>query len=244
MPEKKKYSYRKPRGQGGSLKPRRKKFVRAIPRVNKARGPFYAYLRSDPFPPSKKCALEYTTTDLLTDGVAGVMGTEKVFRVNSLYDVDFSGVGRQPYGFDQMATLYHKYMVHAVKVSLVMTCPNEDGIVVGSMFQPFNGGLTLTGRGVDEIKEKPMCVTRTLNNSGSKVVTLSQYMPIHTIEGIRKSQMDLDLYSALISANPTSTPWFRVAVGTLTGTGTGQCYVRTNVKFYCTFFERVTHGSS
>jgi hypothetical protein len=41
-----------------------------------------------------------------------------VYRLNSLNDPDFSGVGGQPAGFDQVKTLYGRYRVMAVKVEV------------------------------------------------------------------------------------------------------------------------------
>ncbi len=41
-----------------------------------------------------------------------------VFRANSLYDPDFTGVGHQPLGFDQLAVLYNHYVVNSARIKV------------------------------------------------------------------------------------------------------------------------------
>lgn len=50
---------------------------------------------------------------------AGVFGTPatRQFRANSIFDPDFTGVGHQPLGHDQMAALYNRYIVIGSKIT-------------------------------------------------------------------------------------------------------------------------------
>lgn len=210
------------------------------------KGVFSAYDENDPFPQIYRCKMIYASTHYLTSGSAGVFGTEQIFRLSSLFDPDYSGSGRQPYCYDEIAVLYRKYLVNAIKVDVVISDPSEDGVVAGFLLQPSLGSLALTGRGVDEVREKPMCTTRVLNNTGSQVVKFSQFLTMSQIEGLKKAQWDTSqsIYGALTSANPSLTPYLRVACASDKGTTGASIYVKLKFTYYTQFYDRVAHGSS
>lgn len=56
-----------------------------------------------------------------------------VFRCNDLYDPNFTGVGHQPTGFDQMMALYNKFVVYASKIKVIGFAPDGEtlDLVVG-----------------------------------------------------------------------------------------------------------------
>jgi len=61
---------------------------------------------------------------------AGTSQAEYVYRGNSLFDCDFTGVGGQPDGFDQWKTLYGVYRVVAVDVEVSAVGGNGFGLIV------------------------------------------------------------------------------------------------------------------
>lgn len=201
---------------------------------------------NDPVRPNMFCKFRYTSTNIITTGTAGVCGTEQIFRLNSLYDPDYTNVGRQPYAFDQLMQLYRKYIVHGVHINIVWEDPDADSIVCCAMVQPSSGTLALTGRGIDEVKEKSGVITRCLNDSGKQVLNISQYIPMHKLEGITKQQYSnsLDLYAGTASAGPAITPYLRLAVGSARNTGGSTCVSRVTFTFMTQLYEREDHGSS
>jgi len=54
---------------------------------------------------------------------------EYVYRLNSVFDPDQSGVGGQPDGFDQLKTLYGRYRVVAADVEVECTGQSANGII-------------------------------------------------------------------------------------------------------------------
>lgn len=60
-----------------------------------------------------------TYTAPLTMNLVYTTGVISVFRANSIYDPDYSGVGSQPYGYDQMAALYGKYDVLSSTINVI-----------------------------------------------------------------------------------------------------------------------------
>lgn len=212
----------------------------------KTTGPFKRFVRMDPFPASMKCKLTYTHTSGLSSGTVGVIGTEQVFRLNSLYDPDFTGSGHQPYGFDQVSSLYKHYQVYGVKVSVTCTDPTLDANYVAAMFQPSTATYTLAGKDQDQVRENPLAITRVLNNTGSQITRFSQYFPIYKLEGITPVQYSasMDLYSADVSTNPSLTPFFRIGVGNMRGNASQSVMCVLTFTFYCRFTQRVIQSQS
>lgn len=72
------------------------------------------------FPRMLKTKVKYTQQATLNPGVSGIIAVQK-FRVNGLYDVDFTGSGHQPRYFDQLMTIYDHYSVIGCKVKITAT---------------------------------------------------------------------------------------------------------------------------
>lgn len=68
-----------------------------------------------------KCCLMYVDKNIVIGGAAvGAMQFYN-FRVTSFFDPDFSGIGHQPLGFDQLAALHERYIVTGVKYKVTFT---------------------------------------------------------------------------------------------------------------------------
>lgn len=72
-----------------------------------------------PQPITKTYRLRYVAPliTLVTQATRGAGGTYYVFRGNSVYDPDYTGVGHQPHFFDQISPLYEYYQVLKVKMT-------------------------------------------------------------------------------------------------------------------------------
>lgn len=210
------------------------------------KGPFQAYVKGDPFPPAIKRTLHYTESYSFTTGSVGVLGTAVQMNLNSLYDPNASGVGHQPYGFDQVAALYRVYKVTGVTVELKWTNPSADGLVCVAMTGSQGLNYALAGRSHDEVSELPFTVTRILNDSGSQNATVRQYFPMYTLLGVTPNQFSSDVsqYQAAVTASPAAMPKLKMAVGSIVGeTGaTVQCKV--TLKFHSVFYDRIVQDQS
>lgn len=54
------------------------------------------------------------------------------FRANSAFDPDYTGIGHQPLGFDQMMALYARYEVISTKCTATFFNDQEEALIVGS----------------------------------------------------------------------------------------------------------------
>lgn len=59
------------------------------------------------------------------------IANDRVFNLNSIWDPDRTGVGHQPQSRDQWASLYNRYRVDKVKVTLRGTTDSTHGMVYG-----------------------------------------------------------------------------------------------------------------
>lgn len=213
---------------------------RGILTTSRPSGPFKTYNTADPFRSSMSVKFHYAENHIQTSGIGGYLGTEQIYRLNALHDPNFSAIGHQPYGYDQVQNLYRKYKVNAVMVELKWSDPSEDGMVIGIQFQPPNAAYTLTGAHIQDVREQPMSVTRSINNSGSQTGVIKQFFPISALSGLTPLQFkaDVDLFTSTVLNLPTAVPLLRFAVGSDRGTNGASLIVKIRVVYYSTMYER------
>lgn len=128
------------------------------------------------------------------------------FALNSIFDPDQTGGGHQPYGHDQLATLYNRYRV--IACSYVITAySGSTGICYGAM--PANEVKSFGT--LSELRENPRAryITQYPGGSTTKLVG-KVYLP--ALMGRSKTQyMSDDRYQAVFGANPQEGAWLNLA---------------------------------
>lgn len=203
-------------------------------------------VRADPFPVTKYCRLIFGSTYTLSVGAAGVLGTERVFNLNSIHQPE-SGAGHQPYGHDQLALLYKQYKVLGVKIDLVFSDPTDDSVACVARLVPPNVVAGLTGNNPTYMAEAPFTIMKMLNDSGSQKTYFSQYVPMSRVLGITPLQFKTHVgtpYSALFGTNPTDLPTLRVAAASVRSIDTSTVILRVRLTYYTMCYERHFVGSS
>lgn len=202
-------------------------------------------VQHSPFPSTYYCKARYCHTSILSVGTAGIYGPEQVFRLNSLYDPDFTGSGHQPYGRDQLALIYNKYCVYGALLEAEVTDPSEDGLVIAAMIQSSGSSFTITNKTVDEIKEKTNGFTVNINNTGSQKTMLRQYIDLSKVEGVSRIKiMNDDPYASAFAADPVLTPYLRIALANLRNVGSGTCIIRTMITYFIKCSDPITLSQS
>ncbi len=219
---------------------RKKRPAPKTSRRRKVNGPFHRFVATDPFRTTMPAKLTYTDTTTLSSGVSGSCGSIKIFSLNSLFDPDQGGVGHQPYGYDQLATLYSRYKVNAVLVTTVFTDPSEDGLVPCMQFQSHNNAYDMVGKTPRQLKEQPMSVTRTINNSGTQKITVKQFFPIYTVSGLSKLQFnaDNDIFTASVNLNPAIQPRYHIGLCSDRLQAGATIIARTTITYYSRMYDR------
>jgi hypothetical protein len=165
--------------------------------------------------------LPYAQTVQLTTGAAGVVGAQQAYSINSCFDPDISGVGHQPYGFDQLATWYSRYIV--LDTTVEISCSTIGGtadVAILWWFTPTSSTGTVVGSTFDRALETPMLGAGLLSPSGSsRTFRLTQRLVPWKVEGITKDQYfdQYDIYGASVGASPTRVPSFQLATASPSG---------------------------
>ena len=178
----------------------------------------------DPFPPMQRAILRYVDDVNLNAGQAGV--AHKLFRANSIFDPDATGVGHQPYGHDQYQGIYNHYRVD----KCIITCTS------GS-----TGTNNIMGISIQADQSLEASPTTIRERKGTTFATLSSYAQPAKLTSVyqRKSTFpaDADGYTAQFGSNPSEEVIFDVFT---CGNGTvdpGALAVTVTLTYYCTFYE-------
>lgn len=158
------------------------------------------------------------TVSLSNQNISGLVGEEMAYRLNSLYDpnftLGFTLPGHQPLGFDQLTPMYRKYTVYRVDVQVKVTGvrPNaatDRPFLVAAVRSSQNTWFT-TNKLAWEVQEQPHCTIL----DGNFIQTWDQSYNIADIEGKSKQLIfDNPEYSAGVGANPSAPVFFTVACG-------------------------------
>lgn len=173
--------------------------------------------------------LVYADQISITTGIPG----KYVFRGNSIFDPDLTGVGHQPRFFDQYSQLYERYRVHASKINikLVNASPNVSGLGVVPLTQSTSTELN----SIVDLQEAPYVKFRWLQNGSNPTVTsITSFMKTSVIRGEKDEDDD---YSAQFVANPTRMwYWHIIAAESDNSPPTVNSVVK--ITYYVEFFRR------
>jgi len=185
--------------------------------------------------------LKYAETFTLTTGAAGVIGTEQAMLLNSLYDPNFTGVGHQPYGFDQLSSFFNNYIVHRFRVKLLLsTIGGTAEVAFVYKLDAQGGGVALTGQSTDRATEAPMIGTAMVGPSGvDRAREIVVQGDCHKVLGVTKQQYrdNITQYSGSSAASPTTSPLLRFSVGSYSGTAGESLVCQCVIEFDSEFFN-------
>jgi len=182
----------------------------------------------NPIPERYICKMKYSDTFQIT--AAG--GSLYRFNLNSIYDPNRTGTGHQPYGRDQLATLYNRYRVF--KCAYAITFFNSTNTLRLAAV-PANIELGLGT--VSEAVENPLAKWGTQTAGGSvKVVSGTVYLP--SLVGRTKGQyLADDRYQAQMAESPAEAAILNVIAQAITDVGvTVDCTISLTYHVEC--FDR------
>lgn len=143
------------------------------------------------------------------------------FRLNSLYDPNFTGTGHQPYQYDQLTPMYNNYIVtqadFKVRIRVAGASAAYEGIFVGaSVFADTNVSDSASGKTISEIAEKAVTQVRPVSVSLMKQnwTTFQGSIDIARCLGVSKvSYMgDLSAHGAVYNTNPSRTVYLELCI--------------------------------
>ena len=198
-------------------------------------------------PASKVCRLRYCDlVKLNPSALESGIATQHVFRANSVFDPDSSGIGHQPMGFDEMAANYNHYVVLGSKITVWFDSDVDNHQEAGQYcFLRVDDVPPLTNvnlnalmeRNAAKIKYKPF------NKDTSKKIVLSKTFSCKKFFGINKndgvSTRD-DLAGLCNGANPAELAYFTCGVmcARTTTTDPPPILARVQIDYIVKFYEK------
>lgn len=160
-----------------------------------------------PIPSTAYVKLRYCDTIQINAPAGGLTG-QYLFRVNSLNDPDYSGVGHEPLGKDQWMSFYSRYCVvgsrmHVKPMNVSTTIPAQFGILLRQ------GGV-LSGIDPNILREQgdsSWAYAGNMNNRSNSSVTKN--CSIKKFFGYPNPTNETDL-RASTNANPEVTGYFQI----------------------------------
>ncbi len=145
--------------------------------------------------------LAYHQTGVLTEAAAGA-GAFNTFRLNSIYDPDYTGVGTSAVGYSARALFFGRYKVLRARFSVRFMGSTGGNAIVGVMF---GGNTTLAANPLLWAVE-PNSHSKLLQGSTGTTHAIRQFdttVDMHKVLGITKKQFELDLdYQSAFGSNP------------------------------------------
>jgi len=193
----------------------------------------------------------YSETQNFTTGAVSLVGTQQVWRLNSLFDPNFTGVGHQPYGYDQFNTLYSNYKVHKVKVKMTwfdVAGPNIMAVMRAG--GSYDGAAGVQGKTADVVAETPGGVVRNLTETGKQAVVIEQEFSIPAILGMSQQEFEgsngFDKSPAsVVGANPFLSAYLYIGISdNAVDAGGRAATCRTEITFYAQLWGRLTQVQS
>jgi len=187
------------------------------------------------FPETLITNMKYSDNVILTSNAGAVVGN--IFRMNSLFDPDYTGTGHQPLYFDQFAASYGRYIVMSSKATFKFTpvSASPDAVPLG----PYQCGVV--GSNLVTFASNRAALAESNNSvmdlmgrdkSGSSVRTLvTTFLPGRDI-GLPASD---DTVGASVTSNPTSSYYVYAYISDLNNTTSYvqmQVTIEYRVKWY------------
>ncbi len=209
---------------------------------------FRGSLSAVPLPTRFRTRLRYSETATFTTGAVGIVGTANLWRLNSLFDPNQTGVGHQPYGFDSFAALYAKYLVRGARWVLTAMTPGASAdVYIHCQVGDSDGFLTIVGLTPDAAIERSNVSTAIQSPSGNnRVTTINGSARIHQVAGVSEQAYvgAESLYSALVTANPAKNYALQVAASSPSGAGGEAIVINFFIEYDAEFFEPIGQAQS
>lgn len=191
---------------------------------------------SSGFPPSLYTKVVFSESYQMNSTTGSIVN--QTFSGNSAFDPDYTGVGHQPYFYDQLTAVYNSYIVYASKIEIVAgTNSVTDTRLILRPAIP-NTGIA----DMDLECERPgaKCV---YVNAGSAPTKVSMLRKTSQVFGTQSKNLD-ENFQAASNANPNNRWYWLVGTRPTDESSTAAVQMTVKITYYCRFFDRATVGSS
>lgn len=194
--------------------------------------------RTSLLPDAFLCKLRYSQL-IGHDFTASSIPGRHQWRVNSLYDPDFTTAGHQPLGRDQWAVFYNRYLVYGCKFTITWsTTSSTEQAEIAVQLRP----NSIMADNMDTVREDPLTIFRAVlgsEDSGQAVRVCRGYADVAKIRGVPKSRVRNESdYQAIFGFNPPIDPTICVYIQNPQTTNAVTTKCRVDLTYYCRFYDR------
>ncbi len=235
-----------PAGAGALSRPRTAKNQKRQPksRALTLTAALLSYDKFVPFPNNYRT--ELTVCFRVTfgpDGADGELcGASGDFQLNSIFE-PLDANTHQPYGFDQVTNLYTRYRVDRAKVRIDLTADSAGNSALIIQTEPPGTASSITGSRINELNERPNCTAVLISAIGN---TWERTFEMHQVTGTTKREYELNVedYSALVTANPARMPIMRLGCASVADVTTGSIFGLVTITYDVFLFQRAIQAAS
>jgi len=223
---------------------KKRRFKRRIKRRNRAPNGFQALVKVGKFiPPTMMVKLRYVEQIKLDPGVGGTLANY-FYRANSLYDPNYSGVGHQFYGYDQICDLgYKKYMVLGSKINIKTIMPNytqiqsnayNQAIISSTVKTSASTTLSTTEEVLENGESRYHFTNQTYMKSHNNYFSAKKFFGVTDVK-------DNENLGAEITDNPATVAYFRISAQPVDkGLDSFAVTILVTIDALCYFHDRQT----
>lgn len=190
-------------------------------------------------PVARKHVVKLKYTEVIDWSVPTLTTQSQQFRLNSVFDPNVTGVGHQPYGFDQLAALFAHYRVFKTSWHVAFA-PSNDRLHIA--VAPVNGSNSFTS--VESLGEFPAAVSKVMAYAGGPPCTFRGSTWLPRLTGATSVQYRTDdRYSAAVTTNPVEAMYHNIVVYNPSG-GTVDTSMTVTFMYHVEFYDPVILGPS
>lgn len=168
--------------------------------------------------------------------ISGVYNADKQFRLNSLYDPEYTDTGSQPRYFDQLTTLYNKYRVNMASMLLNVTNGGTTPTLV--CMAGVNSTSVFDIATAEELPYRSRVLVLGGNSAISTGKLFKRFSP-RLISGANKARYKADdVYSSQFDTNPGEVILLNVVLEACDHSTVITVFVDFQMTFSATFFDR------
>lgn len=194
-------------------------------------------------PSSMYAKLRYT--DIRQASVAASTSDTREFRMNSLFDPDYTGAGGQPYYHDQYTAFFQRYRVYGCLVEWRVTCASS----TSNMYYPlcvmtsYCDAVPAWSTSLTALNAKRSVMKQII--PGQTTVYLKRYYNLRSLAGVSKFEYNnTEVFQALVSANPSRGIFVNLAFVNDDGSNAVSYTSYTRLTFYCKYFDNAEPAPS
>ena len=187
--------------------------------------------------PRIRTVLKYNESKSITS-TAGIVNDYQ-FRLNSIFDPDYTGGGHQPLGRDQLAGLYNRYRVDKVAVSVTFH-KNSESACIGHAICANNSstGFTNPWNAITEQSNVSWKVDSASTAGSVSKVTLKRVFHLNKVTGVSLGKYrDDDRYQADIASNPAEEIMLHICNCDILEASSSNTIMQVNLRYYVEFFD-------